>query len=120
MGEIMRWRLTRSPQRRMPGNGSILQVENGSKISSASSEKLSTLTNNQDSEPRGQQKGRKSNAKLSDRAVAYLSVLQDVNDLRLHLTTGIPKGPDPVVTPAIQDAAKALLELDDVSILFHY
>jgi hypothetical protein len=45
--------------------------------------------------------------------IGYLGILRDPNQLRLHLTTGSPQGTATPITPAIQSAAIALLQLDD-------
>jgi hypothetical protein len=101
MGEIMRWRLTREPQRRVPSQRSILQLGGVYEIAPDTQRKIQSL----------QQNGQAAN---NAAFTEYSKILADVTTLRRYLTTGnadVGAARAAFLPPVIQ-ALIALLELD--------
>lgn len=101
MGEIMRWRLTRAAQRRIPASESVLNLDGPYQINSATNNRIQNLHN------AGQPASTATFA-------SYISIVSNATALRRYLTTGnstgTPASPNP--TPVMR-AAAALLQLDE-------
>jgi hypothetical protein len=106
MGEIMRWRLARSAQRRIPAELTLLRLDgNGAfNLSSSTLRRLQSLQQGPDVPAYG----------------AYRTTLQDVASVTAYLTTASPArpaaGPVPAgpgaLSPGVIAAFVALIELD--------
>ena len=105
MGEIMRWRLTRAPQRRVPSKESVIRLNDTHKLKVSTKTRLLNL-------PKHTQQPQSPKKKVISPYIAYLGILQDSNALRLGLTTGSPAGPSPI-SALLQKAAIGLLQLDE-------
>lgn len=101
MGEIMRWRLTRQPQRRVPPPSSILQLAGDYEIAPDTHRKIQSL----------QQDGQAAN---NAAFAEYSRILADITILRRYLTTGSPDvyAARAALVPPIVQALIALLDLD--------
>ena len=118
MGEIMRWRLTRGPQRRVPPGRSTMVLCTGRKRTNAATlTQLNQLLQGPNAAPAHQvnpkhKKPVKALKKVSP-YVAYLGVLTDITALRAYLTTGVPADVPLAITQDQERAAAALMQLDE-------
>lgn len=102
MGEIMRWRLTRGAQRRIPAPESVLNLDGPYQVSASTDSKIRKLH-------------QKSQTPNNATFTSYLSILADAATLRRFLTVGTTASTpgSPTIPTAVTRAAAGLFQLDE-------